>query len=571
MIRFDRVSFTYPGGDSPVLKELSCSVEEGEFCAVLGGNGSGKTSLSRALTGLIPHYYRGSYSGEVRVNGLAVSEQSVSSMAREVGYVYQDFENQLIRPRVLDDVCFSPLNYGLSDYRERGEWALELLGIESLADRIVWELSGGERHLVALAGALAMDPKVLIIDEPISQLDPVFSRIIYDKLSYLNRERGKTILVIEHFTEFVGEYCDSALLMEEGRILWKKAPGPALSSVMELDRAGLTAPPITRLAHELLPLCPELKRDESLPVSTGEFLDRSASLKLNLPPDDPKPVTEEKEILLMTDGLCHYYNGLEGQKKSVLEEVNLIVRRGEKIALVGGNGSGKSTLLKLLGGFHSPKSGTLELFPGEGEGKKKRRRDKSRVALVYQQPQEMFIEDSIRLDAGFCPRSKGEKDWEQRADRLMEDFSLTELSERDGRLLSGGQMRRASLAIAAGMEPYLLLLDEPTSSLDVMSRRLIVEMLERLSHTVRATIIATHDMELVASWADRVILLREGSIAADRTPTEFFQDRELLQNSRIREPQAVELSRKLGLERPVLTPERLKNLFTQEDAHASLA
>ena len=251
IVQLKDVSFTYPGAENPVLNDIQLTINQGEFTAIIGGNGSGKSTLCKTFNGLIPQFYVGDFEGEVIVNGLTAKDYSVAQLSKNIGYVYQDFENQLLRPTVIDDVCFVPLNYGLSDYKERGEWALEVTGLSALHDEFIWQLSGGQMHLLALAGALAMKPKMIIIDEPIAQLDPNHAKQVYDILKKLNVEYDITIIVIEHHTEFIANYCDQVILMDQGKIIWKKPVKEALSQVEELMSRQIYPPQVTQAAYSL--------------------------------------------------------------------------------------------------------------------------------------------------------------------------------------------------------------------------------------------------------------------------------------------------------------------------------
>lgn len=222
ILELNGVTFTYPGAEQPVLRDVSLQLDEGDFIAIIGSNGSGKSTLCKCFNGLIPHYYTGDFAGEVTICGQPADGKSVAELSKHIGYVYQDFENQLVRPTVLDDVSFTPLNYGFADYKERGERALALTGLGDLRNEFIWQLSGGQKHLLALAGALAMDPEILVIDEPVAQLDPQHARHIYDILRRLNEEQGKTIIVIEHHAEFIADYCKNVVLMDKGEVRWQK-------------------------------------------------------------------------------------------------------------------------------------------------------------------------------------------------------------------------------------------------------------------------------------------------------------------------------------------------------------
>ena len=212
-IEINGLTYTYPGEAHPTLSDISLQIEKGDFLAVVGNNGCGKSTLCKVLNGLIPHFITGEFQGQVRVEGLNTLDSDVGTLAQKVGYVYQDFENQIVRPTVLDDASYACLNYAFPDYLERGKTALCQCGLEGREEEYIWQLSGGQTHLLALAGAVSLSPDVLILDEPIAQLDPMHADRIYEVLRELNQKHGKTILVIEHHTEYIADYSRHVLLM----------------------------------------------------------------------------------------------------------------------------------------------------------------------------------------------------------------------------------------------------------------------------------------------------------------------------------------------------------------------
>ena len=546
------VTFTYPGTEIPVLKDLNFELETGTFLALMGGNGSGKSSLCKLLTGIIPQFFQGEFHGSVEIKGLHTRRTRISELAKLVGYVYQDFENQLVKPRVIQDVAFAPLNFGYSDYQVRAGQALETLGLSYLADRIIWELSGGEQHLVALAGALALDPEIIVVDEPISQLDPKNAETVYQKLALLNDVHGKTIIVIEHHPEFIANYCDSVALMSEGKLLWQLPVEAAFNRVEELIAHDIYPPQVTRVASGV----DSLKADSTYPIRLDEgvsyFLDKIDIMANGLP--DSAAMPPRTEAIVNFAAVSHRYQLLDDSYKTVLDQVDLTCYAGERIALVGGNGAGKSTLLKMITGLTRPSEGEISIF---GRPSKSQSPEKwaDEIALIYQDPQLMFIEESVRRDISFFLEARQSSETEVLVGEALRDFKLEALAERDGRLLSGGQMRRASLAIGACMRPRIMLLDEPTSSLDVANRRQIIRMLRQLD--VDLVIIASHDMELVAEWANRVIVLQNGRIMADASPATLFNDLDLVDRAGLWPPQVVRLSHALGLRPAQLSVDRM--------------
>lgn len=570
-VRIRDLHFLYPGAAEESLRGADLSVEAGEFVAIIGNNGSGKTSLCKSLNGLIPHFHRGDMAGSVEVCGIDTRSASVGALAFHVGYVYQDFENQLLRPKVRDDVAFGPLNFGLDDYQERAARALELMELEPIADRFIWELSGGQKHLAALAGVLALDPEIIVVDEPIAQLDPVNAKRVYDRLRLLNREYGKTIIVIEHHTEFVGEFCGTVALMGEGVVDWKLPTAEALSRTDELREHDIFPPQVTQVASRIgvdgspypvtiaeavstLPRPPSRALPPAAPgqvqgVTAASNPAEDADSDTRLRP--PTPGSSRLPVIRFR-GVTHHYPMLDRSQHRVIDGVSLELNEGERVALVGSNGAGKSTIMRLIAGIIRPGEGTVEVG-GLLTSERLAEELASTISSVFQNPQEMFIEDSVKGDVSYYPRAIGLADADEMVRFVLQRFRLDLLAERDARLLSGGQQRRVSLGIGAVARPAVLMLDEPTSSLDVANRRDVLAMLDDLSDWVKTTLIATHDMELVAEWASRVIVLEAGRVVADASPREVFTDLALVERAQLRLPQVTSLSHAMSLAPVALT------------------
>lgn len=562
------VTFTYPGSDQPVLNHASLTIEHGTFTAIIGGNGSGKSTLCKLFNGLIPHYYSGDFEGEVRVQGMSTLQKNVAVLSKHVGYVYQDFDNQLVRPTVLDEACFAPLNYGLGDYRQRALRALELCGLSHLQHRYIWELSGGQKHLLALAGALSLEPEILIVDEPVSQLDPSHARQVYEVLRQLHQAHGKTIIVIEHHTEFIADYCQEVCLLEQGRVLWKRPVAAALNSLEDLERLGIQPPEVTQAAA-LLATQPQ----NGYPITTEEGIRYFTELwqpsqghsedSQQVQADDNNPNT-----VIHFNGASLNYRTISKAEQTVLHDIHLRIHEGERIALVGNNGAGKSSLMKLIAGIAKPSKGTVTVL--EQETSKISIEQLSRdVAFVFQNPEDMFIEDSVQKEISYCLKRRGYPEADATLQRMLQSFRLEALQERDARLLSGGQQRRVSLAIGAAIRPAIMLLDEPTANLDLATREELLSTLEELGHHVRTVMIATHDMQLVHRWATRVIVMHQGRILADGTAEEVFASAELVDRAGLALTQSMQLSLALGLHpacgSPAELARRLGHTFTGKE------
>ena len=533
-VEIDGLTYTYPGAPQPTLKEISLQIEKGDFLAVVGNNGCGKSTLCKALNGLIPHFITGTMEGSVRVCGLNTLESDVGVLAQKVGYVYQDFENQIVRPTVLDDASYACLNYAFPDYLARGRTALRQCGLEGREEEYVWQLSGGQTHLLALAGAVSLQPDILILDEPIAQLDPMHADRIYEVLRDLNENHGKTILVIEHHTEYIADYCKHVMLMRDGQVRWILPTENALQRVEELEECNIFPPQVTQAAHRLR-RAGRLPADILLPTTVEGGKTAFAGLHY-ISRERPAPAVPDGESAVSFQDVSLAYRSVKGEPHTVFDGLNLNIRKGEKVALIGSNGAGKSTLMKLMVGLLKPNSGTVSLF-GEAIGDKKAEDLSRQISLVYQNPEEMFIKDSIRADIAYAMEVRKVPEWEKRTAELLERFRLTELADRDGRLMSGGQMRRASLAIGIALNPGILLLDEPTANLDIATRREIMAVLSDMKDIIQTAIIATHDMQLVCQWAERIIVLRGGRVVADGPRDEIFARADLVEQVGIRPPE----------------------------------
>lgn len=557
IVKISHLDFTYPASSVPVLKDISLTIEKGDFLAIVGNNGCGKSTFCKVLNGLIPHYINGDFSGTVIVDGQDTMQKTVGELATKVGYVYQDFENQIVRPTVLDDASYACLNNAYEDYSNKGRQALEKCGLSGREDDFIWQLSGGQTHLLALAGTLALEPEILILDEPIAQLDPHHADIIYGILKELNEKYGKTIIVIEHHSEYIAQYCKHVMLMKVGNIAWKKETGEALQEVEELMTSNIFPPEITLAAFRL-------NKEKGytfshLPVKLQEvkdsfhgFVAKKQEVRKKA---ETEPVIELKNVSLS-------YHSIKGEDHVVFDRLNLSIHTGEHIALIGTNGAGKSSLMKLLVRLTKDYTGEI-LLKGKDIRREGYRDIASAISLVYQNPEQMFIRDSIYNDISFALEARGDAYAKERTEELLKYFRLEELKDCDGRLLSGGQMRRATLAIGTALNPQVLLLDEPTANLDMATRKEIIRTLDEMRSIISTAVIATHDMQLVAEWADRIIVLHNGKVIADGDRDVVFNDSAVIEEAGIRPPAIFTAGKMLDQASSVYTIDEFVNCFDE--------
>ncbi|MEM9292196.1 MAG: ATP-binding cassette domain-containing protein [Acidobacteriota bacterium] len=512
--RLDRVSYRYSPQGPAVLKELSLEVEAGELLVVTGPSGSGKSTFLRLFNGLVPNFHGGVLGGRLEVCGLDPVAQGPSGMASEVGFVTQDPESQTVAVRVEDEIAFALENAALSSavMRKRVEEGLDQLSIADLRQRPLEELSGGERQRVALAAALVLQPSLLVLDEPTSQLDPQGAEEVLSALRRLNEDLGLTIVVAEHRLERIAHAADRLLYL----------PASAEEEVLlgepreVLAKAGL-GPPLTRLGAALgwrpVPLTvreARPRRREILEVLSLVFPEPAGE-----PPKTSSPQEQQNpESLVQASNLRFSYPDGDSPfgRRDVLRGVDFTLAAGERIALLGRNGSGKSTLLKLLVGLLEPEAGRLRVLRQQPRRSSLAKLARS-VALLPQNPLRLLFRESVEEELRWSCQIH-DVPWEK-AEALLQRLGLEARRHAHPRDLSSGERQRAALAALLVSEPRVLLLDEPTRGLDPVGKDRLLELLEEQSDGGAAVVLVTHDVELAARFARRVVLLAEGEAVVD--------------------------------------------------------
>jgi energy-coupling factor transporter ATP-binding protein EcfA2 len=504
MIQFKQLTYRYPGTESPILQDLSLQIEEGEFVLVMGPSGAGKSTFLRCLNGLVPHFYGGTVSGWLTIADRDPVAVGPRGMADVVGFVLQDPEAQFVVDKVEDELAFALENQGLEPLlmRKRVEEVLDQLNIVHLRQRSVNTLSGGERQRVAIAAVMTLQPQVLVLDEPTSQLDPQAAEEVLDALVKLNQDLGLTVILSEHRLERVVQYVDRILYL----------PGEGQPPLLDEPRAVLRqvdlTPPLIRLAKALgwTPL--------PLTIKEGRRFARQASTRKRPGTGGRAPSVDVRSPLsISVQGLGFSYNG-----HPALKDVSLEVRQGEFVALMGRNGSGKTTFLKQLVGLLKPDRGQVQIVQPDGQGAMDTRRSAVEeiiqvVGYVPQNPNALLFRDSVRQELDFTRRGHGLPPAEHGA--LLDTLGLAGHADRYPRDLSVGERQRVALASILVAEPRVLLLDEPTRGLDYQQKAALIGFLQQEKAQGRTIIMATHDVELVAQCADRVILLGDGQVVVD--------------------------------------------------------
>ena len=527
LLRFDKVSFAYPDAGKRALDQVSFSMEEGEYIVVCGESGCGKTTLLRqAKPEITP---AGAGDGTVYYREQPLSEVPELTSAMEIGYVQQNPDNQIVTDYVWHELAFGLENMALPTsviQRKVSEMA-SFFGMEEWFRKKTSELSGGQKQMLNLASIMAMNPKLLILDEPTSMLDPLAARNLLDTVARINRELGVAVLLCEHRLEDVFQRADRVLLMKQGTVLADDTP-ENLTFTLQKDptasRIYLGLPGAARIFGELQQkgVCPVNKK---LPLSIRDA--RHVLKELDLPFEKVKAEPEKRTEAAKSNKEKPALEGKElwfrydEKGKDILRGLNLSVQRGELLALLGGNGAGKSTLLRILCGLKKPLRGKVK-------------KDKEmRLAMLPQSPQALFVYDSVWEDlldaakqgrgARFVDKVQGNA--EAAAERAREVAAKLELTDKltshpfD---LSGGELQRAAIGKLLLQDADILLLDEPTKGLDAYLKQELAGILKKLTEEGITMLMVTHDLEFAASYADRCALLFDGRITSEEEPHAFF-------------------------------------------------
>ncbi len=457
MIRLDNFGYIYRNRDHPVLRDISLSLPEGSMTIITGPSGAGKTTLCRAISGILSHVYTGTATGSITIAGRDMMEyDGIEELSHDVSMVFDDADAQLIFTTVGEEVITSLENSGLSKTEAETELIriLDLLEISHLADRAPYTLSGGQKQKAALAATLALGTNVLILDEATSELDEEARNLIFSILRRLADE-GKTIILVEHMIDEAATYADACILVQDGMIAASGAP----EEVSRIIRDAL--PPITK-----------------------------------------RPRKAGGAPLIEAEGLVHCYGDLRA-----VDGVGFTLHKGEIIAIVGENGSGKTTLVKHFNGLLKPTEGTLTIAGRTCNGQSISVLSRH-TGLVFQNPDTMLFEDTVRKEIAFGLKNIG-KDQTSIA-TVLEEVGLAGKEETNPRHLSRGERQRLALACVVAMGQEVFVLDEPTTGLDLAESLQIMEILMRLSDEGHGIVMITHNPGLATAFADRVLKMSNG-------------------------------------------------------------
>jgi energy-coupling factor transport system ATP-binding protein len=507
--------------EEDVISGVNLDVFPGDFLLLLGPSGSGKTLLTRCMNGLIPSLDQGEMRGNVIVGGKDTQEFDIHEFATTIGMVFQNPDDQILSLKVVDEVAWGVENQGLphEEIKKRVDDFIKLLEIEHLKDRLTFAISGGQKQKVSIASNLAMLQEVLILDDPTTDLDPICTTEVINTLAHLHQVLKKTLIVIEHDLNELIELATRVIFMDQGIKLLDGTPSEILTENYDLlMEKGFNMPQHVEIAHAVI------NAGERLPVKKEEAFSKLHNffqIQHSLPSFPMETKSSLGDTVLAVEGLQFGYD----KKVPVLKDINFKIQQGEFVAIIGANGSGKSTLVKNLIGLFSPQKGRI-VMNGHDTRQIKLANLVSDIGYVFQNPDQQLFNHSVFDEVAFSllMRNETKEEIERRVKEVLEIVGLDKYRDQHPYSLSRGQRQKLAVATALLHRPKITLLDEPTTGQDRRSLTGLLNLMVDLDRSGHTTIIITHDMDIVAAYASRVIVMEDGYIVMDGPPQEVFYD-----------------------------------------------
>jgi len=551
-------SFSYESSGVWQLSNISLDVAPGERLAIMGATGAGKSTLTMALNGLVPHHHEGQVSGEVVVEGLSTTDYDVVEIVRRVGLVMQDPETQITGQTALDDAAVGPANFGLprAEVINRATAALELVGMGDLLDRDTNLMSGGQKQRLVVAGVIAMNSDIIVLDEPTSELDPQGTAEVFEIVRRLSADGKKTVVLVEHEPELIADWADRLVVLDGGRVLFDGQPADFFGNARMLATAGLRPPHVVEAASALLAANRlTIPSGGRVPITLSEAIETFPTWDVALAPvrmvlDVPVARENSAEIVIEARGLGHVYPG----DVVALQDVTVSISAGEFVAILGRNGAGKTTFARHLNGLLRPTSGEL-IIGGKPTSDKAVSELAVDVGYVFQNPDHQIFANSVREEIGY---GLGNLGWEPerirvRVDAVLDQVGMSDLAEKHPFTLGKGQRQRLAVASVLALKPRVLVIDEPTTGQDWLGATSMMSLVRELNENGHTIVMITHDMSLVAEHSRRALVFAEGALIADANPHELFSSAEILQRGTLVAPQIATLAAVLGCPQPVTT------------------
>jgi len=529
------------------IENINLDIENGQFVVIMGPSGAGKSTLANCLNGLIPNFVRGKYQGEVWVNGKKAKEQTVSKMAKDIGLVFQDFESQLFSTNTKLEIAFGPENFMVprDEIHKRINKVLKIVNLEGYEERQPSTLSGGQKQRLAIGSVLASQPKIICMDEPTTDLDPIGKLGIFKIAKELHEDKELNLIIIEHETEEALE-ADRLIIMDNGHIIKDGKPEQVLREIELMDSIGIMALQVPKYFKRISSIVAE-----ALPLIPEEGFERFTAMKLALDKKKYEEILQSElerenkygDIIIEVKDLEHTYpNG-----KKALEGACLKIREGEFLAILGHNGSGKTTLVKHLNGLLMPTTGNV--YVGGKDTKNTTIFEIGKeVGFVFQNPDHQIFADTVYEEVAFSPKIRGcsSEEIDRRVKEALKAVDLEGYEKEDPFSLSKGERQRVAVASILSARPRVIMLDEPTTGLDFKEQKKMMELIKKLNEEGNTIIIITHTMWVVSEYAHKVAVVKDGEMVMYGNTREIFGREEELLDTFLKVPHIVSLSNKLG-------------------------
>lgn len=558
------VSYKYPRSADFVLSEINLDVKKGEFLGLIGPTGAGKSTLCMALNGIVPQFYGGRFFGSVTISGLDTLEHPISKLANYVGQVFEDPETQLISTSVENEIAFALENLKVSreEIIARIPRVLEAVRLEGTEQKHPHELSGGQKQRLAIAAAVAVQPDLLIFDEPTSQLDPVGAEEVFQTANELNKELGMTIVMASHSAEEMAAYTDRVALLSKGQIVQVGTPDEIYSDIENLIANEVRPPQVARTFYHIQQAGIQTP---SIPVRMDEGIAALKTVNQQSPFQEIKlkdPPVKTGDPLLAVEDLQHVYP--DGTR--AIHEISLDIREGEYVLIIGQNGAGKSTLVKHFLKLLEPTKGVVKV-----EGTPTEELEVSelarRIGYVAQNPDNQIFNASVTEEISFALKNLDypEEEVIARTEESLQSMGLEDVRDMHPLSLPKGDRARLVIAAILAMQPEIIIFDEPTTGQDYQGAKYILEISKKLHEMGKTVIVITHHLYLMPDYADRVIVMGKGTILQDADIRVAYHQTDLLRSTFLTAPQSVRLAQSLKEEfpnyPPLLTPEEIAASF----------
>ncbi|MBK9603002.1 MAG: ABC transporter ATP-binding protein [Anaerolineales bacterium] len=531
LVRFEQVTYKHYGKTAPALMDMNLTIQRGSFTLLVGPSGSGKSTLCMLLNGIIPQILGGKLTGTITVDGHDIAKTPVQELAQSAGMLFQDPEWMFATLKVEDEIAFGPENLRRDPKQiiESVEKTLDFVGLQRLRKNLVWALSGGQTQKLGLASVVAMEPPLIILDEPTANLDPATTHSVHQLILKLRDEGKAVLLVTKDLDEFMAE-ADDMILLAEGRVVAQGAPRDVVAQhgdkMLEL---GVWLPEPTEIG---LRLKADGKFNKPVPITVEEAVDVFADVKFNESKPDEKLVADP-EILIHAENVEFTYSN----NFKALRGVSFDIKQGEIVAIVGQNGAGKSTLSKLLVGLLKPTAGEMTMF-GRSAKRWKVQDLANQIALVFQNPEHQFLCDTVREELAYSLLAQGIDDADvvnKRVEEMLARLDITDTADSHPFSLSAGAKRRLGVAtMLIGGSAKLLIVDEPTYGQDRRLTERLIQLINNLRSEGITVLMITHDMRLVDAHIDRAIVMANGEKIFDGSPNMLFQSPELVERASLR-------------------------------------